>query len=213
MTIRIALGDDHRLFRQALGAVFRAEPEFEIVGEAGTGAEILALVARLEPDLLLLDIALPDLNGIEVARQIRQRQPGVRIVALTGYADPAFVEEMIKAGAQGYVAKSAATEELFNAVRTVAAGRDFLSAEAAHALLHRFQRDDPASPPPSVLSPREQEVLRLLAEGKRSAQIAGILGISPATVDVHRRHIKEKLHEHTTAGLTRYAVREGLARA
>jgi len=210
MSIRIALGEDHRLFRQALRSILEAEPDFEITGEAGTGQGILEMVAREAPNVLLLDIALPDLNGIEVARRISQRHSAVKILALTGFADRAFVEEMIKAGAHGYVVKTSEAEELLKAIRSVAGGRDFLSSEATHALMNRFHREDLSHPPPSSLSPREQQVLKLLAAGLRSSQIADELGISSGTADVHRRHIKKKLKLHTTAELTRYAIREGL---
>lgn len=211
MKTRVALGDDHRLFREALCSILAAEPDLEVVGQGSTGAEILDMVARTVPDVLLLDIALPDMNGIELARKCSKRHPEVKILAVTGYADKVFVEEMLKAGAQGYVVKSAGSDVLLKAIRAAEEGRKFLSTEAIQALVQRLNLDqDTILPPLNVLAPREQEVLRLLAGGMRSIQIAKKLGISPATVDVHRRNIKRKLMVHTTAELTRYAVREGL---
>jgi DNA-binding NarL/FixJ family response regulator len=213
MTIRIALGDDHRLFREALHAILSAEADFEIVAEGCRGEEILAMVARTDPDVLLLDIALPDMNGIEVARKIRKQHAAVKILAVTGYIDRIFVEEMLKAGAQGYVAKSDGADELIRAIRAVEKGQNFLSSEATKVLVKRVQgENDPVHPPLSVLTPREREVLSLLAEGMQSTQIAEELGIAPGTVDVHRRNLKKKVKAYTTAELTRYAIREGLAR-
>lgn len=214
MSIHIVLADDHRMFREALRGSLAGEPDMEIVGEANTGAETLATLAKIQPDVLVLDIGLPDMNGVQVARQVRKEHPQIGIVALSGYADRQFVEEMLKAGAQAYVVKSAATEELLNAIRTVAKGQCFLCAEVTHFMIRGISSGgDAKAPPVTVLGKREREVLRLLAEGRRSAAIASELGISVGTVEVHRRNIKEKLGLHTTAELTRYAIREGLASA
>jgi len=211
MSIRILLADDHRLFRESLRMALTKEPDLEIVGEASSGAETLALVAQLLPDVLLLDIALPDSNGIEVARRLRHQCPAVVILALTGYADRMFIDEMIKAGAKGYVVKSAGAEDLIRGIRAVAGGGNYLCVEATQALLAGAETGGSrVTPPVTVLSNREQQVLRLLAEGLRSSQIAEELGISAATVEVYRRKIKTKLDIHTTAELTRYAIREGL---
>jgi two-component system NarL family response regulator len=211
MTIRIILADDHRMFREALRHSLATEADIEIIAEAGNAAQTLESVGHDTPDVLLLDIALPDGNGIDVARQVLARHPKLHIVALSGYADRLFVEEMMKAGAHGYVVKSAGTDELLLAIRSVVKGHIFLSPEITGALIGR-QDNGTASPPPplTVLTSREQSVLRLLAKGRRSNDTARELGISPATVDVHRRNIKRKLHISSIAELTRYAVREGL---
>jgi len=207
MAISVMLADDHRMFREALRTPLAAEPDIEIIGEATTGAETLAVLGRLRPDILVLDIALPDINGIEVAHQVARLYPAVRVLALSGYADRPYIEGMLKAGAQGYVVKSAGANELI----AVAAGRSFLSTEAAQIMVrHIHDAGGQGTPPPSTLGRREQEVLRLLAGGKRSAEIAFSLGIAVSTTEAHRRNIKRKLGLHTTADLTRYAIREGL---
>lgn len=211
MNIRVMLADDHRMFREALRVPLAAEPDIEIVAEASTGAETLAAIDGAAPDILVLDIGLPDTNGIEVARHAARRHPSLGIVALSGYADRLYIEEMLKAGAQGYVVKSAGADELIAAIRAVAKGRSFLSPDATQIMVRRIHGDrEPAVPPPTVLGRRELEVLRLLAEGRRSAEIAATLGITVATAEVHRRNIKQKLGLHSVAELTRYAIREGL---
>jgi DNA-binding NarL/FixJ family response regulator len=211
VTIRIALADDHRVFRESLRVVLTQEPDLEIVGEAGTGQDILALVAAQQPELLLLDIALPDASGIDLARQLTQVYPRLAILALTGYADRIFIKEMLKAGARGYVVKSAGSGELLQGIRALATGQSYFCAEATRALAGEpTGTDRPASPPVAVLTKRERQVLKALAEGQRSSQIAEQLGISPATVVVYRRKLKARLGLHTTAELTRYALREGL---
>jgi two-component system NarL family response regulator len=213
MTIRLMLADDHRMFREALCIPLVAEADMAVVAEASTGEETLAGVAEHLPDVLLLDIALPDIKGIEVARRVAKRFPAVRIVALSGYSDRLFVEEMLKAGALAYVLKSAGADELIMAIRAVMDGHSFLSPELTMARAGDVHLGEAVSPPLSVLGRREREVLLLLADGRRSSGIAAELGISTATVDVHRRNIKRKLKMRTTAELTRYAVREGLCAA
>lgn len=212
MTIRIVLADDHRMFREALRTTLAADSGIEIVAEAGNAAETLACLPVHQPDVLVLDIALPDRSGIEVARAALSIQPGLRIVALSGYADRMFVEEMLQAGAGAYVVKSAGADELVLAIRAAMKGQIFLSPEITGGMLARSSPDAAVPPPLSVLGPRERAVLRLLAQGLRSAEIAADLGIAATTVDVHRRNIKRKLGIGSIAELTRYAVREGLAK-
>lgn len=212
MTIHIILADDHRMFREALRGSLAATADMEVVAEASSGTEVLAALAGEKFDILVLDIGLPDMNGIDVARQVRKLYPQVGIVALSGYADRQFVEEMLKAGAQAYVVKSAGTDELLAAIRCVVNGQCFLSAAVTGVMVRNIAATpNPIAPPVTVLGRREQEILRLLAEGRRSAAIAAELGITVATVEVHRRNIKQKLGLRTTAELTRYAIREGLA--
>ena len=207
--ITIVLADDHRMFREALKLSLSSVADILLVGEAGSGAETLAVVAATRPDVLILDIALPDMNGIEVAKELKQSFPALGIVALSGYADRMFVEEMLKAGATAYVVKSAGADELVAAIRAVALGECYMSSDAQNCVTQGLVAKD--TPPRSVLSPREQQVLRLLARGMRSTQIAQELGIAATTVEVHRRNIKEKLGLHSVVELTRYAIREGLA--
>jgi len=214
MSIRVMLADDHRMFREALQEQLAGEPDIEVVAGAGSGAETLETAAKVLPDVLVLDIALPDMNGIEVARELAETHPGIRIVALSGYVDRAFVEEMLKAGAHAYVAKSSGAGVLLSAIRAVAAGDSFLSPELTRMLMRRFDNAKTSgSPPPTVLSPREKEILRLLCDGLSSAEIAGVLNISTATAEVHRRNIKRKLDIKSIAELIRYAIREGVISA
>lgn len=212
--IRLVLADDHRMFREALRLPLQAEADIVVAGEAATGAAALAAVAELRPDVLVLDIALPDINGIELAREVLCLHPEVRIVALSGYSDRLFVDEMLRAGARAYVLKSSGAAELLGAIRAVMAGHSFLSPELTTRVIGQAGgRENAKTPPPSVLGPREKAVLRLLAAGRRSAEIAAELEITPATVEVHRRNIRKKLGLQSTAELTRYAVREGLSAA
>lgn len=211
MTIRVMLADDHRMFREALRGPLQAETDLEIVAEANSGADTLAAVDQLCPDVLILDIGLPDINGIEVASRALKGHPGLKIVALSGFADRIYIEEMLKAGAHGYVVKSAGADELVAAIRAVAGGHNFLSSEVTHVMLSHILPGGPsAGPPPTVLGKREREVLGLLAKGKRSAEIASSLGIAVATAEVHRRNIKQKLGMNRTADLVRYAIHQGI---
>lgn len=209
MKIRLMLADDHRMFREALRTPLSAETDFEIVAESGSGEETLKNVEAVIPDVLVLDIALPDISGVEVARRVLASHPEMHIVVLSGYADRMFVNEMLKAGARAYVVKSAGTDELIAAIRAVMAGHVFLSPEVTAVALER-NKTSGNYPPVTVLGARERDVLRLLANGMQSAEIAEKLGISTATVKSHRRNIKQKLNVSSTAELTRYAIREGL---
>ena len=211
MSLKLVLADDHRMFRDTLKIPLMANPAFEVVGEVGTGKETLETVARCRPDVLVLDIALPDMNGIDVAKQIRRDFPEVGIVALSGFSDRMFVEEIFRAGASAYVLKSSEISELFNAIQATVAGKRFVCTELTSAMWGNAEtKEGGAASPASVLTPRELEILRQIAEGKRAADIAANLGIAATTVEVHKRNIKEKLQLRTTVELTRYAIREGL---
>jgi two-component system NarL family response regulator len=211
MTINVLIADDHKMFRQALRVPLEAEPDLAVVGEVGTGEETLKAVKQLAPDVVILDIALPDKNGIQVAAEMSRFKAPPRVVALSGYSERLFLDEMLKAGAQAYVLKSSGAEELIAAIRAVVAGNSFLSPELTHSLIRaREQASRSGSVPLSVLGRREVEVLKQIARGLRSAQIATELGIAVGTVEVHRRNIREKLGLKTTAELTRYAVHHGL---
>ncbi|KAB2968056.1 response regulator transcription factor [Zoogloea sp.] len=215
MTLRIALADDHRMFREALRGMLARETDLRIAGETASTRETLDLLGRVRTDVLLLDISFPDGNGIELAQQVRRLYPDLAIVALTGHSERIFIEEMLKAGAQAYVVKSAGLDELLRALRAAAQGQTYLCASVLDTMLgHTLAvRSADTPPPPSVLTPREQEVLALLAGGRRSLDIARSLDISTATVEVHRRNLKGKLGLRTTAELTRYAIRSGLVTA
>lgn len=211
MSIRVMLADDHRMFREALASQLSTEPEIDIVGETSTGAETLALLGQVIPDVLVLDIAMPDMNGIAVADRVLKNHKDIRVVALSGYADRLYVQEMLKAGASAYVVKSGGIAELLSAIHAVVGGQTYLSPEVAGLMVPGGDaRGGSNAPPVTVLTSREQQVLALLAGGRRSGEIAAELGIATATVDVHRRNIREKLGISSTAELTRYAIREGL---
>ncbi len=211
MTIRIVLADDHRMLLDALIAVLAHEQDLQVVGAVSDGPATLKLVAEVEPDVLVLDISMPGINGVDVARQLHKSHPGIKVLALSAYLDKRFVQEMLKAGAMGYVTKTAALTDLPRAIRAVAGGQNFLSAEITAALVSEIApQGASATPPLSALSPREREVLRLVADGVRTAEIARRLGITKATIEVHRRNVMHKLELRTVAQLTKYAVREGL---
>ena len=211
MSIRIALADDHRMFREALASTLALAPDIRIVGEAGSGRAAIEMAEKLRPEILVLDIAMPDMNGIEVAQRLRASCPEVKVIALSGHVDKRFVQEMLKAGASGYVAKAAAGADLVRAIRAVAKGQEYLSSEVTAAVLRDYRVSSSGETPPlSLLGRRERQVLALIAEGERSPKIAARLGISPATVEAHRRNIMRKLGIHSVAALTRYAIREGL---
>ena len=210
MSTRIVLADDHQLMRQGLRGLLDREPDMEVVGEADGGRSALALVAELVPSVVIMDVAMPDLNGVEATRKIVEGFPGVRVIALSMHADKRFVAGMLKAGASGYLLKDCAFAELAGAVRTVAAGQVYLSPGIAGLVAEefagRFAPDRPGSP----LTGREREVLQLIAEGQATKQIAVRLGLSVKTVETHRRQMMDKLGLHSVAELTKYAIREGL---
>jgi DNA-binding NarL/FixJ family response regulator len=210
--IRVMLVDDHPLIREAISHLVASAPDFECVGEASDGHECLARIEELRPDILVLDIAIPHFNGEQVAQEMRRLHPEIKVVALSGYTDRQFVHAMSKAGVKGYVVKSASGRELIHALRAVASGKRYLSPEVTGAVMELW--DDPppgtGSPQPRTLGKREKEVLRLIAEGERSASIAITMGITVATVEAHRRNILRKLQLHSAAELTRYAIRHGM---
>ena len=204
MDIRIAVAEDQRLVRDLLVAVLSRESGFQVVAEASTGRETIALAESAHPDVLLLDVSLPDIDGMEVARTVRKTQPKLPILALSIHEDSYFVREMLRAGADGYVVKSAAMDELVQAIRSVTQGRMYLSPAIARLAVGQ------ALPDSTSLTRREREVLALIANGKHSAAIAARLAISVGTVEAHRRNIMTKLGLHSIAELTKYAIREGL---
>ena len=209
MTIRVVLVEDHRMVREALCEVLKKVPDIEIVGEAGDAREGLDQAIALAPDVIVLDIRLPDVNGIEVAARLKDAGSKAKIVALSAFADKRFVTAMLRAGASGYVTKSAAGTELVRAIRAVAAGQGYFSPDIAGALASEM-RDRPLAGEAVPLARREREVLRLIAEGVRSPAIAEQLHVTVGTVEVHRRNIMRKLGLRTVAELTKHAIREGI---
>jgi len=211
--IRVVIADDHHLVRQGLRALLERAGDIEVVGEAADGPEALALVERLRPDVLVLDIAMPHLNGVEAVGRLRSLGVKTRALVLSMYADEAFVRQALRNGAKGYLLKRAVAEELLLAVRAVSRGDTFLSPEVAGPVLTPLVADHPtggASGPLDHLTSREREVLQLVAEGHTNRAIAARLHLSEKTVEKHRGHLMAKLDVHETAGLVRVAIRHGL---
>jgi DNA-binding NarL/FixJ family response regulator len=211
MGINIIVAEDHRIVREGLKSLLERRSDFQVLAEADNGREAVELCRELKPDLVLMDISMPQLNGVEAARRVRQACPHTKVLALSMHSDRCFVVDMMQAGATGYLLKESAFTELVRAVEIVAGGGIYLSRKLAEELpLDRLQKRPKPSESEQVLTGRECEVLQLLAEGISTNLIAEKLGISPKTVEVHRLNIKTKLGIYTTAGLTKYAVRQGL---
>ncbi|MGH9901075.1 MAG: response regulator [Pyrinomonadaceae bacterium] len=217
MKITIVLADDHELVRKSIASFLSSEPDFEVVGECSNGREMLNLVARHSPSVAIVDVAMPELNGIETTQRIRATNPSTRVIVLSNYTDEAYVRGMLDAGVVGYIVKSGAADDLIQAVRDATRGKVYLSAEvsavAQSARAGDARRTQADATGTQKLSPREREVLQLIAEGRSSKEIAAKLGIGETTVKSHRNNIMEKLNIHDKAGLTRYAIRVGLIRA
>lgn len=209
MTTRILLVEDHRLVREAVRDALSREADFEVIGEVGSSQEAIRSAQTLNPDVIVLDIGLPDVSGIELTRRLRQAGCTARIVALSAYAEKHFVTEMLRAGAAAYVSKNAAGTELFQAIRAVERGQNYVSPDVTGNLFSQLRDEDPDSEN-RKLGRREREVLRLIAQGQRSPEIADQLHISIGTVEAHRRNIMRKLDLHSVAELTKYALREGI---
>jgi DNA-binding NarL/FixJ family response regulator len=211
MSIRVLLADDHQIVRDGLRALIQSQIGFEVVAEAQEGREAVRLAVELAPDVVVMDIAMPDLNGIEATRQIRQRLPAVKVIALSAHADTRMASGMLGAGASGFVPKDAAFEELAVAIQTVLADKVYLSPRIAGTVVEQLTRGPrPGDGVAAALTPREREVLQLMAEGKTTKEIAAVLGVSVKTVETHRRQMMEKLELYSVPELTKYAVREGL---
>ena len=211
--VRILLGDDHTLVRQGLRKILEQTPDWEVVGEVSDGRDAVRQVATLEPDVAVLDIAMPLLNGIEATRQIVHHNPATQVLILSMHSAEAYIIQAVKAGARGYVLKDSADVELIRAVAAVAAGKSFFSPSVARIMLDDYVRqlaDKGVTDRFESLSEREREILQLIAEGHSNKEIAALLSISPATVETHRAHILQKLDVHNTAELVLYAVRRGV---
>jgi len=212
MSTKVLIADDHQIVREGLRTMLEKEHDIKVVGEAEDGRMTLRLAWELVPDVIIMDVAMPDLNGIEATRQIIAELPTVKIIALSMHDDRRFVLNMLKAGAAGYMLKDCAFKDLAKAIRVVMANKTYLSHEIADIVVKDYLAN--SSPGESsvfqLLSPREREVLQLIAEGKTSGQIADNLHISVKTVESHRQQIMIKLKIKTVAELTKYAIREGL---
>lgn len=212
MKTKILIADDHRLFRDGLRNMLSRQEDLEIVGETTNGPSTVRAVDELKPDLVLMDISMPELNGVEATRRIRSACSSVRIVMLSMHSDQRFVLESLRAGATGYLLKDCAFEELLQAIRSVMRNQTYLSQTIADSVVKDYinlARNTPTSAF-SILSSREREVLQALAEGKSTKEIASQLKISVKTIETHRKQIMDKLDIHSIAELTKYAIREGL---
>jgi DNA-binding NarL/FixJ family response regulator len=210
--IKIILADDHQIVRHGLRSLLSSEPDMEVVGEADNGRAVVRLVQEKSPQVVIMDISMPDLNGIEATRQIIAESPGVKIIALSMHSDSLFVLNMFKAGASGYLLKDCALEELVKAVRTVLNRKIYLSPGISDIVIKDFVIgwSPPDSSAYSILTTREREVLQLMAEGRNTNQIAESLCVSVKTVEAHRKQVMNKLDIHSVAELTKYAIRQGL---
>jgi two-component system response regulator NreC len=211
--IRILVADDHTVIRRGIVGLLNTQPDMEVIGEAGTGREAVAKAEAVPPDVVLLDVAMPELNGLGATRMIKARSPGVQVLILTMHDREDYLFQALRAGASGYVLKGADTEDLLTAVRSVARGDVYLYPQVAKGLVSDYLRrvqsgEDVASF--DGLTDREREILQLIAEGKTAAQIGDDLHISPHTVQSHRDSIMTKLDLHNRAALIRYAIRRGL---
>ena len=212
--ITIMLAEDHAIVRQGLIALLKSDGSFQLVGEAKTGREAVALAQSLRPDIILMDIAMPVLNGLEATRQIRAANPAAKVIVLSAHSDEVYVEKMIEAGVAGFLEKQSSAEILTKAIHEVAKGHNFFSPAIARRLQSNpnkpRDRDGLLKANAMRLTSRETEVLQLVAEGSANKQVAAELGISIKTVEKHRQHLMDKLNIHDTAGLTRYAIAAGV---
>ena len=209
MSIRILIADDHKIMRDGLSNLLDKEAGMEVIAEAKNGREAIRLAEQLRPDILIMDISMEDLNGMDATRQIVGKNQGTKIIALSMHADKRFVAGMFEAGAMGYLLKECAFDELLQAIRQVMSGRTYLCSMISGVVIRDYiqrMRKSESSP----LSPREKEILQLLAEGSTTKRIADQLKVSVKTVETHRQHIMEKLNIFSIAELTKYAIKEGI---
>jgi two-component system response regulator NreC len=210
MRLRLLLAEDHLMFRQGLKAIVERE-NLEVVGEASDGHEAIRLARTLHPDVAVLDLAMPNLNGLDAAREIIQSSPKTKTILLTMHTEDQYVMEALRAGVRGYVLKTQATPDLIQAVHEVYKGKIYLSPGVSRALVEAYLAK--TNLPPDPLTPRERQVLQLVAEGKTTKEVAVVLGVSVKTAESHRTRLMDKLDVHETASLVRYAIRTGLIQA
>jgi len=211
-SIRIILADDHEILREGLRGILREHRDIEIVAEAANGTETVQLTKQFSPDLVIMDITMPDLNGIEATRQIMRDVPGVRVIALSMHSDRHFIERMLHVGASGYLLKHCASRELMTAIRTVRSGKHYLSQTITDISLAEILGKSGEAVPSllTLLTAKEREVLQMVAEGLPTKLIAEKMHVTENTIEKHRQHIMDKLRLHSIAELTKYAIREGI---
>ncbi len=213
MRRRVVVADDHLMFRQGLISLLKQQDDIEVVGEAEDGRGAVKICQTLHPDLVIMDVGMKSLNGIEATRQILSEFPNTKVIAVSMHSDRRFVSGMLEAGAAAYILKDCTFDELTQALRAVADGRTYLSAHVAKIVVQDYMKHlsgEVEVGPSRGLTTREREVLQLFAEGKSTKEIAGILHVSVKTIETHRKHIMDKLDLHSIAELTKWAVREGL---
>ena len=212
MGIRVLLADDHEIVREGFSALVEKQPDMEVVGGVADGRMAVQFARELSPDVVVMDVAMPDMNGIEATRRIVAELPQVKVVALSIHSETRYVTEMLKVGASGYLVKNCAFQELARGIATVAANGTYLSPTVADSVVENFVRHRPRTRRSSAssLSDREREVLQLLAEGTSSKESASRLHVTVRTIDAHRQHIMGKLNIHSVAELTKHAIREGI---
>ncbi len=213
MSLRIVLADDHQMFRHALRALLAREPGLEVIAEAASGEEVLAIAAAQPVDLVCMDIAMPGMNGIEATRRLLAANPGIGVIGLSAFADRQFVIDLLDAGARGYITKAEAGDELLRAIHTVREGRTYLCPDVAATVTSALLDRGSLYAAMPRLTERERQVLQLIAEGLTSVQIGERLHIAASTVEVHRRNLMRKLDLHNVAELTRYAITRGISPA
>jgi len=209
---RVLIADDHKILREGLRHIIQNDLHCEVVGLATNGRNAIALASELQPDLILMDISMPDLNGVEATRQILSISTRIKIIALSMHTSKEFVAKMLKAGASGYLLKDCAVDELGDAIRCVLSNKIYISPDIAGVVVEDYLRylEEPAGKPLAKLTPKEREVLQLIAEGKSTKEVSAVLNTSISTIETHRQHIMDKLKIRTVAELTKYAIREGL---
>jgi len=210
MSIRILLADDHTIVRHSLSSSLQEQKDMEVIGQADNGLSTVELVRELSPDIVVMDIGMPDLNGIEATRQIVDESPTVKVIGLSMHSSNKYVREMFRAGASGYLLKDCPFEELLDAIKTVIEGKAYVSPSIGKTVIEDYISRPDETSAFSILSRREREVLQLMAEGKTTKQLAACLHISPKTVEAHRLRIMNKLDIDNVAQLTKYAIQEGL---
>lgn len=211
--IRILLADDHAVMRRGLRALLEGHQDFSVVGEANDGREAVSLAESLKPDVVVMDLTMPNLNGTEAARQITSKFPHVAVIILSMHSDESYVLRALKAGARGYLVKESAEDDLINAIRTVSQGKAFFSPAVSKMLVEDYVRqlqDKDIEDSYELLTAREREILQLVAEGKSNKDVANMLNLSVYTVETHRSNVMEKLNLHTVPELILYAVRKGV---